>query len=76
MRFLLDTHALLWFVADRPELSDTARDIISNHDIEKIVSLASLWEIAVKLSLAKLTLTLSLDEFIRVHMTPPKLTTT
>lgn len=72
MRVLLDTHALLWFVADRPELSATARDIISNHDHEKIVSLASLWEIAIKLSLDKLTLTLPLDEFIRVHLTPPK----
>jgi PIN domain nuclease of toxin-antitoxin system len=46
--FLLDTHALLWWMADAPELSNRAKHIIeeTNHII--LVSCATLWEIAIK----------------------------
>ena len=56
MKLLLDTHALLWFIGNDPQLSVSARQNIENPEHEKFVSAASLWEIAVKLSLQKLKL--------------------
>lgn len=56
MRLLLDTHAVLWFLSNDPQLSQPARRNIENTDFEKFVNAVSLWEIAVKLSLGKLKL--------------------
>ena len=53
MRLLLDTHLLLWAAGDSPRLSDKARATISDPAHEKIFSVASLWEIAVKTSLGR-----------------------
>ena len=54
MKVLLDTNALLWLLADDPKLSVAAR-----RDIERatviMISEASLWEIAIKVSIGKLT---------------------
>ncbi len=46
--FLLDTCALLWWMADAPELGNTARNIIAEPENRILVSVASLWEIAIK----------------------------
>lgn len=54
-RVLLDTHAFLWFITDDPRLSARARDAIINAE-QALVSMASCWEIAIKASLGKLTL--------------------
>jgi len=51
MKILLDTHALLWFVSNHPNLSPTAAQIISDPANQKIVSVVSLWEITIKVSL-------------------------
>jgi len=64
MRFLLDTHTFLWWVWDAPELSAKARKILANPENECLLSLASSWEIAIKVSLGKLTLTSGVDRFI------------
>jgi PIN domain nuclease of toxin-antitoxin system len=56
MRLLLDTHTLLWFIANDPQLSVPARRNIEDAAHEKFVSAANLWEITVKLSLGKLKL--------------------
>jgi PIN domain nuclease of toxin-antitoxin system len=56
MKLLLDTHALLWFIGNDPQSSPTARKSIENPAHEKFGSVASLWEIAIKLSLEKLKL--------------------
>jgi PIN domain nuclease of toxin-antitoxin system len=53
MRLLLDTHAWLWFVLGDSALSATARSFIEDADNDKLVSAASLWEIAIKISLGK-----------------------
>src|SRR5690349_21806726 len=63
-RVLLDTHALLWAVADSPRLSPKARALIMEANVSKLVSIASLWEIAVKLRLGKLELAVSFDELV------------
>lgn len=56
MNALLDTHALLWFLLGDKRLSDTARGIIEDPGNEIAVSVASLWEISIKVSIGKLTL--------------------
>lgn len=56
MRLLLDTHTFLWWNADDPELSATARALIADPDNDVFVSAATAWEIAIKHGLGKLTL--------------------
>ena len=56
MRFLLDTHALLWFLANAPRLSPYAKSLIEDTHSEAVVSIVSLWEIAIKNSGGKLPL--------------------
>lgn len=54
MRLLLDTHALLWWLADDPELSPAAAGAIAQADVVA-ASAASAWEIGIKQALGKLT---------------------
>ena len=56
MRLLLDTHAFLWFVMGDPRLSVGARAAIELTTNTKYVSVASAWEIAIKVSIGKLKL--------------------
>lgn len=55
MRLLLDTHVLIWWHEKNPRLRKQVRDLITDTD-EVYVSLVSLWEIAIKLSTGRLTL--------------------
>lgn len=52
--FLLDTHTFLWFVSGSPKLSIHARNVIENDCHEIYLSIASLWEISIKVSIGKL----------------------
>ena len=54
MHFLLDTHALLWWLSDDPLLTDSARKIIARSSNKIMVSAASAWEIATKVRLGRL----------------------
>ncbi|WP_300538026.1 type II toxin-antitoxin system VapC family toxin [Sphingosinicella sp.] len=54
MRFLLDTHALLWWWTDDPALPASARERIADPANEIVVSAASAWEVATKVRLGKL----------------------
>jgi PIN domain nuclease of toxin-antitoxin system len=54
LRFLLDTHTLLWASFDEDALSPRARQIIQTPGSEMIVSAATAWEIATKFRLGKL----------------------
>lgn len=54
MKYLLDTHALLWWLYDDPRVSKTARGLISDPTNTVLVSNASAWEIATKYRLGKL----------------------
>ena len=64
MRLLLDTHAFLWWIADDARLSKRARSAIATRRDECFVSIASCWEIAIKVSLEKLKLEAPVDRFI------------
>lgn len=55
MTILLDTHALLWWLADDPALTKRARTVIANTNNSVLVSAASAWEIATKVRLGKLS---------------------
>lgn len=54
MKVLLDTHALIWWLADHPRLSKRARDVIKDEMNDIFVSAASVWEIATKKRIGKL----------------------
>ena len=56
MRLLLDTHILIWFLEGNLLLSVSWRQIIADVGNEVFVSIASLWEIAIKISFVKLTI--------------------
>jgi PIN domain nuclease of toxin-antitoxin system len=56
MKALLDTNSFLWFISGDDKLSDTAKAFISDINNELILSTASLWEIAIKISIGKLEL--------------------
>ncbi|HVF86660.1 MAG TPA: type II toxin-antitoxin system VapC family toxin [Pyrinomonadaceae bacterium] len=56
MKLWLDTHTFLWFILGSLNLSADARPLIENANNEKFFSAASLWEMAIKLSIGKLTL--------------------
>ena len=64
MRVLLGTHAFLWWVEDAPALSKKAKAVIGDPDNECLLSLASCWEMAIKLSLGKLRLPGAIERFI------------
>ncbi len=53
MDLLLDTHTLIWFLNGDETLSDKAKSAIEDPENSKIVSIASIWEIAIKISLGK-----------------------
>jgi PIN domain nuclease of toxin-antitoxin system len=63
LRLLLDTHAFLWFVLDDAKLSLPARQAIESVDNEVVISPASYWEIAIKISLGKYRLSGSFERF-------------
>lgn len=54
IKYLLDTHTLLWWLLDEPYLSDTARATIAQPEKELFVSPATGWEISTKYRLGKL----------------------
>lgn len=56
MKLLLDTHTLLWWLTDDPQLSRAARTAIAKPVNTVLVSAASAWEIATKHRLGKLVL--------------------
>lgn len=56
MKFLLDTHALLWFLRGDERLSLRAREIIESMNNTRVLSDVSIWEMSIKQSLGKLKL--------------------
>ena len=54
MRVLLDTHVLIWWVYDAPELNRTSRELLENNANSGVISAASAWEMAIKYQLGRL----------------------
>jgi PIN domain nuclease of toxin-antitoxin system len=64
VRLLLDTHAFLWFTLRDPKLSATAKALLSDRSNDLLLSPASFWEIAIKISVRKYDLRVAYDEFM------------
>ena len=64
MKYLLDTHAFLWFVTADKRLSRKAESIIKDHNSEIYFSAASAWEMSIKIRLGRLTIEEGLEPFI------------
>lgn len=62
MKLLLDTHTLLWFIGGSKDLSAQARAFIEDNSNSKFVSIVSIWETAIKVSIGKMTLMTAFDE--------------
>ena len=62
MEYLLDTHTFLWFINGDEQISQKAKDAITNPDAIKYISIISFWEIAIKLNLGKLKLDLPFED--------------
>jgi PIN domain nuclease of toxin-antitoxin system len=68
MKLLLDTHTLLWFIAGSASLSAYARSLIEDVLNEKFVSVVSIWETAIKISIGKMTLSAPFDVLFPHHL--------
>lgn len=65
--WLVDTHALLWFLSDDPALSTRAMQTIESAEHVLLVSAASLWEIAIKTTIGRLQAPDNLPQVIRTE---------
>jgi PIN domain nuclease of toxin-antitoxin system len=64
MTLLLDTHAFLWFVTGDRRLSSRSRAVIEQEDSRLLLSAASVWEMAIKSSLGRLSLPSRLEDYV------------
>jgi len=65
MDYLLDTHTVLWFFnGDKTSLSDAAKSIIQNQQHTKFVSMVSVWEVGIKISIGKLVFPQNTNGFV------------
>lgn len=64
MRLLLDTHVLIWYIEGNEKLPSEWRQLIESSENEKYFSIASLWEMTIKINIDKLTLKYPIDKFI------------
>jgi PIN domain nuclease of toxin-antitoxin system len=68
MIYLLDTHTFLWFINDDPALSSNARLLIEASENIIFLSAASVWEIAIKVSLGRLEIPSPFADFINEQL--------
>lgn len=64
MKVLLDSHTLIWLYGGNERLSLKAKEVIENPINECFLSLASVWEMAIKIKLGKMNLGVSLEDFL------------
>ena len=64
MRLLLDTHTLLWYAMGDQRIGHKAKSLIDDLDNEAYISIAALWEIAIKYSIGKLELPQPFEPYI------------
>jgi len=65
MKLLLDTHALIWFFENSPKMPEKIFHVISSPTHQKYVCAISLWEIAIKTSIDKLSMKLTFEQLLR-----------
>ncbi len=62
MKYLLDTHVLIWFLNGDKSLTTKARKAIESQNATNFISIASIWEIAIKLSLDRLSMKVPIEK--------------
>jgi PIN domain nuclease of toxin-antitoxin system len=68
MKYLLDTHTALWALGEKRKLSATAKSIIDDVSVSLCVSVVSVWEVAIKVSIGKMNFSGGSDFFIeKIH---------
>lgn len=70
MNLLLDTHVLIWLVEGSNNLSLAARQAIEDENNSLHLSIASLWEMTIKMTLGKLQLGMSIDRIVESYLLP------
>jgi len=63
-RILLDTHVLLWWLADAPQLGPRCKELITDRRNLIFVSAATTWEISIKIALNKLIAPEDMDSIV------------
>ena len=66
MDYILDTHTIIWFLNGDNKLSEKSKKIIENQDHTKFVSIATIWEIAIKTSLNKFKFDKGFKKFLHL----------
>ncbi|GHV42661.1 twitching motility protein PilT [Clostridia bacterium] len=66
MKYLLDTHVVLWAASNHSNLSETVKTLVLESGSQKYVSIASIWEVALKLGVGKLNIDGGLEAFYRM----------
>lgn len=69
MQLLLDTHSFIWWSINSEKLSVTVQDLLFDRNNRLFLSVASVWEMQIKLQLGKLQLNPSLQELIKNQIT-------
>lgn len=64
MRLLLDTHAVIWAVEQPAQLSPNARSALEDTSNQIVISAATVWEIAIKVGLGRLSLSMPYREWM------------
>lgn len=75
MKLLLDTQAFLWLIGGMPEVSQKASKLFTDKNNTFFISLASVWEIAIKTSIGKLTFQQPLEYFLSSQLQENNITT-
>ena len=65
MKYIIDTHTILWYFENSSKLPQRIFEIIDNPDIDVSICSVSLWEIALKMNLNKLDFSMQLDELLK-----------
>ena len=74
MKAIIDSHALIWAVDEPERLASQAREVIGDSTNEILFSSGSIWELAIKVGLSKLILSLPFDTWMRQAVTDLRLT--
>jgi len=68
VKYLLDTHTLLWIITDDQRLSKKAKKLFLDSNNSVYISIVSLWELVIKISLGKLRVEGEFEDFIKSHI--------
>lgn len=70
MNLLLDTHILIWLTEGSSRLSPRAKQVIEDENNQLSLSIASLWELTIKVSLGKLQLEIPIEQILEQFILP------